>query len=79
MLFRGGLREADVLLAEFEAVGLGVEDILMAESSGDISPIFSFDISDMVKNFISKSYLPVSKVSLSCTSRYNCDLCRSKE
>jgi hypothetical protein len=58
VLFRGGLREADVLLAEFEAVGLGVEDILMAESSGDMSPILSFDISDMVEDLKSKSWLP---------------------
>lgn len=37
MLFRGGLRDADVLLAEFDAVGLGVEDILSAASSCDMS------------------------------------------
>ncbi len=40
MLFRGGLRDADVLLAEFDAVGLGVEDILIAASSCDISDMF---------------------------------------
>lgn len=38
MLFRGGLREAEVLLAELDAVGLGVEDILIA-SSCEISDI----------------------------------------
>lgn len=37
MLFLGGLRDADVLLAEFDAVGLGVDDILMAASSCEIS------------------------------------------
>lgn len=41
MLFRGGLRDADVLLAEFDAVGLGVEDILIAGSSGDMSDMLS--------------------------------------
>ena len=39
MLFRGGRRDAEVLLAEFDAVGLGVEDILMAASSCDMSDI----------------------------------------
>lgn len=37
MLFLGGLRDADVLLAEFDAVGLGVDDIFMAASSCEIS------------------------------------------
>ena len=35
MLFRGGLRDADVLLAEFDAVGDGVEDILISASSSE--------------------------------------------
>lgn len=39
MLFLGGLRDADELLAEFDAVGLGVEDILIFASSCDISAI----------------------------------------
>jgi hypothetical protein len=45
VLFRGGLREADadVLLAEFDAVGLGVEDILIAASSCDMSDILSVE------------------------------------
>lgn len=47
MLFRGGLRDADVLLAEFDAVGLGVEDILMAVSSAAMSDMFSCPFSDM--------------------------------
>lgn len=41
MLFRGGRRDAEVLLAEFDAVGLGVEDILMAASSCDMSDMFA--------------------------------------
>lgn len=41
MLFLGGLRDADELLAEFDAVGLGVEDILMATSSCDKSAILT--------------------------------------
>lgn len=41
MLFRGGLRDAEVLLAEFDAVGLGVEDILIAASSCDMSDILA--------------------------------------
>lgn len=45
MLFRGGRRDADVLLAEFDAVGDGVEDILIAASSADMSEdISSFTI-----------------------------------
>lgn len=39
MLFLGGRRDADELLAEFDAVGLGVEDILIAASSCDKSAI----------------------------------------
>lgn len=39
MLFLGGLRDADELLAEFDAVGLGVEDILIIASSCDMSAI----------------------------------------
>lgn len=39
MLFRGGLREAEVLLAELEAVGDGVDDILIAASSCEMSDI----------------------------------------
>lgn len=41
MLFRGGLRDAEVLLAEFDAVGEGVEDILIDASSCDISDMLS--------------------------------------
>lgn len=41
MLFRGGLRDADVLLAEFDAVGEGVEDILIAASSCDMSDMLT--------------------------------------
>ena len=43
MLFRGGRRDAEVLLAEFDAVGLGVEDILMAASSCDMSDMFAVE------------------------------------
>lgn len=40
MLLRGGLRDAEVLLAEQDAVGDGVEDILMfIASSADMSDI----------------------------------------
>lgn len=40
MLFLGGRRDADELLAEFDAVGLGVEDILIAAASScDMSAI----------------------------------------
>jgi len=39
VLFRGGLREAEVLLAELEAVGDGVDDILIAASSCEMSDI----------------------------------------
>jgi hypothetical protein len=42
VLFRGGLRDADALLAEFDAVGDGDEDILIAGSSCDTSDISSF-------------------------------------
>lgn len=41
MLLRGGLRDAEVALAAFDAVGLGVEDILIAASSWEMSDIFS--------------------------------------
>ena len=41
MLFLGGLRDAEVLLAEFDAVGDGVDDILMAASSCDMSDILT--------------------------------------
>jgi len=44
VLFRGGRRDAEWLVvdcAEFDAVGLGVDDILMADSSYDISDISS--------------------------------------
>lgn len=43
MLLRGGRRDAEVLLAEFDAVGLGVEDILIAASSCDMSDIFAVE------------------------------------
>lgn len=43
MLFRGGLRDVEVVLAEFEMVGLGVDDILIDPSSGDISHTMSFE------------------------------------
>lgn len=43
MLFRGGRRDAEVLLAEFDAVGLGVEDILMAASSCDMSDMLAVE------------------------------------
>jgi hypothetical protein len=39
VLFLGGLRDAEELLAEFDAVGLGVEDILIFTSSCDMSAI----------------------------------------
>lgn len=41
MLFLGGLLDADEVLAEFDAVGLGVEDILIATSSCDMSAILT--------------------------------------
>ncbi len=41
MLFLGGRRDADELLAEFDAVGLGVEDILIIASSCDMSAILT--------------------------------------
>lgn len=47
MLFLGGLRDADVLLAEFDAVGDGVEDILIAASSCEWSDILSCDSVDI--------------------------------
>jgi len=43
VLFRGGRRDAEVLLAEFDAVGLGVEDILMAASSCDMSDMLAVE------------------------------------
>ena len=47
MLFLGGRRDADVLLAEFDAVGDGVEDILIfvASSCDETSDIFSAETS----------------------------------
>ena len=43
MLLRGGRRDAEVVLvAEFEAVGDGVDDILMSGSSGDMAAISTF-------------------------------------
>jgi hypothetical protein len=42
VLFRGGLREVEVVLAEFDTVGLGVEDIFICPSSCDISDMASF-------------------------------------
>jgi len=41
VLFRGGLRDAEVLLAEFDAVGDGVDDILIAASSCDRSDMLT--------------------------------------
>jgi len=41
VLLRGGLRDAELLLAEIDAVGDGVEDILMAASSCDMSDILN--------------------------------------
>ena len=43
MLLRGGLREVEVVLAEFDMVGLGVEDILIDPFSGDNSQDMSFE------------------------------------
>lgn len=48
MLFRGGRREADVLLAEFDAVGEGVEDILIAASSCDISDMLFSCLTEVI-------------------------------
>ena len=52
MLLRGGLRDADVLLAEFDAVGDGVEDILISLSVFScfifVSDMLSFEVVDMV-------------------------------
>lgn len=56
MLFRGGLRDAEVLLAEFDAVGLGVEDILIAASSCDMSDILA---SKTVVEFVCAYSLPI--------------------
>jgi hypothetical protein len=49
VLFRGGLRDADVVLAAFEAVGDGLEDILIAASSGEFADIVSFATTDIVR------------------------------
>jgi hypothetical protein len=43
VLFRGGRRDAEVLLAELDAVGLGVEDIFIAASSCDMSDMFAVE------------------------------------
>jgi hypothetical protein len=48
VLFRGGLRDADVLLAEFDAVGDGVEDILISVVSCFVSDMLSFEVVDMI-------------------------------
>lgn len=56
MLFLGGLRDADELLAEFDAVGLGVEDILIAASSCDMSAIL---ISGEAVDIVSRKCSPV--------------------
>lgn len=56
MLFRGGLRDAEVLLAEFDAVGLGVEDILIAASSCDMSDILA---SKTFVEFVCACFLPI--------------------
>jgi hypothetical protein len=49
VLFRGGLRDADVLLAEIDAVGDGVDDILVSAScSCFVSDILSFEVVDMI-------------------------------
>lgn len=55
MLLRGGLRDADVLLAEFDAVGDGVEDILISLSVFScfvfVSDMLSFEVVDMMVSF----------------------------
>jgi hypothetical protein len=50
VLLRGGLRDADVLPAEFDAVGDGVEDILISASLSSFnSDILSFEeVVDMI-------------------------------
>ena len=48
VLLRGGLREAELLLAEVDAVGDGV-DIILTASSCDISDILS-NVSGTVVN-----------------------------
>ena len=50
MLFRGGLRDAEVLLAEFDAVGDGVEDIFISLSalSCFVSDTLSVEVVDMM-------------------------------
>ena len=58
MLFRGGLRDADVLLAEFDAVGDGVEDILISAFSCFESDRLSFDVVDMVLSRLIGLYIP---------------------
>ena len=43
VLLRGGRRDAEVVLvAEFEAVGDGLEEALMSASSGDMADISTF-------------------------------------
>ena len=68
VLFRGGLRDAEVLLAEFDAVGDGVEDIFVAASSCDRS--------DMLGNKTVGIYIRAALPALS-TSNYLTNLfCR---
>jgi hypothetical protein len=62
VLFLGGLRDADVLLAEFDAVGLGVDDILMAASSCEISDMLvwsseAISIAAILLRFSKRDYL----------------------
>jgi len=64
VLFLGGLRDADVLLAEFDAVGLGVDDILMAASSCEIS--------DML--LCSSEAISIVAIVLGFQMRLSCDI-----
>jgi hypothetical protein len=66
VLFLGGLRDAEVLLAEFDAVGLGVEDILMAESSCDISDMLLSGVTGVMTFFLSRRYFSSYSSSLQC-------------
>ena len=58
MLFRGGRRDADVLLAEFDAVGDGVDDILIAASSCFMSDMLSLEVVDMFLQRQMALYIP---------------------
>jgi hypothetical protein len=48
VLFRGGLRETDVALAEFDAVGDGVDNILISTYSCFVSDMLSLEVVDMI-------------------------------